>query len=132
MVFQRKSGICAESIKENSDLDGPLIGWEADGHHVQLVGTEQLDGAPTHKLRVEANGNTSFYFLDAESYLIVQVESSAAGISATSRMKDYREVGGLQFPFSVTIESAQGPMELIFDSIEVDVDVDETRFTMGG
>lgn len=122
----------AEAIMANSDLDGALIGWEEDGHDVSLVGTESMDGTETYKVRVDANGSVTFYYIDAESYLLVGAESSAGGVEATTRLGDYRDIGGLMFPFSIEIENPQFPMEMMFDSIEINGDIDEARFSMSG
>lgn len=121
-----------ELIVANSDLDGPLIGWKEDGHQIELVGHESVDGADAIKLQVTANGNVSHYYLDASSYLPIQIESSAGGQSTTARLSDYREVGGLLFPFTIDLETSMGPQALIFDSIEVDIDTDEVQFSIDG
>ena len=128
---QVADAMTAEIIIANSDLDGPLVGWKEDGHQIEVMGHESVDGTDTIKLQVTANGNISFYYLDASSYLPFQIESSTGGQSTKARLSDYREVGGLLFPFAIDIETGMGPQSLVFDSIEVNIDVDETEFSMG-
>lgn len=125
----------AKQLIEQADLDGPLIGWREAGHQVELEGRETVDGVETIKLRVTLNtGDVSYYYLDAEEYVPIrivavrQVQGQPAEL--TTILDEYREVGGLLFPFSIHIDTPAGTQSLAFERIEVNVPVDEGVFAM--
>lgn len=124
--------VTAATIIEQADMDGPLIGWREDGHEVELIGTETVEGQELVKLRLtQRNGSVSIYYLDTDRYLPRRIESEAAAGTSTTRFEDYRDIGGLTFPFSITIDTAVGLQALTFDEVEVNVPVDESVFSMG-
>lgn len=124
-----------QQMKEQADLDGPLIGWEEDGHTVELVGKSEVEGTETFELKVTLDtGEVSHYFLDAEYYLPIKVLSyrtvQGAETEITTNLGDYKEVSGLMVPFSIDVSTAMGPQSISFDTIEINVDMDDTIFSM--
>jgi hypothetical protein len=125
----------ARQLIEQADLDGPLIGWKEAGHRVELAGRETVDGVEAIKLAVTLNtGEVSYYYLDAEDYVPIRIvavrEIQGARTQLTTVLDEYREVGGLLFPFSIEVDSPVGIQALAFDRIEVNVPVDERVFSM--
>jgi hypothetical protein len=51
-----------------------------------------------------------------------------------SSFSDYKEVGGLMLPYSITqgIKGTDRHQAMTFDTIEVDIPIDDSRFTMPG
>lgn len=128
--------VTAASIIDQADLDGPLIGWKEAGTQIALAGTETVDGAETTKLEVTLKtGDVLDYYLD-ERYLpirVVALRTAQGGEGeTTTTLADYREVGGLMFPYRIQVETPMGPQTLTFESIEVNVPVDEALFSMSG
>ncbi|MFV1987109.1 MAG: outer membrane lipoprotein carrier protein LolA [Gemmatimonadota bacterium] len=119
---------------EQADIDGPLIGWKEDGHTIELAGTETVDGVEAYRLEVTLRtGAASTYFIDASSYLVIRVQADRDLTGPTTTdMSDYRDVSGLMMPFAVSSTSAQGDQSVVWQTIEVDVDLDESSFTMPG
>src|SRR5262245_31932716 len=39
-------------VEEQADIDGPLVGWKAKGHALELLGRERLAARDTWKLRL--------------------------------------------------------------------------------
>lgn len=124
--------VTAGAMAEQADLDGPLIGWEDDGHEIALAGTETVGEAEAYRLTVTfPSGESSSYFLDTTSHLLIRVESTRDGIGTTTAdLLDYRDVSGLMFPFSVKSVSPQGDQSVTWETIEVDVDVEDSLFRM--
>jgi len=126
----------AASIMDQADLDGPLIGWKEAGTQIALAGTETIDGAETTKLEVTLkSGDVLDYYLD-ERYLPIRVvalrgDQGGQG-EVTTTLADYRDVGGLMFPYRIEVQTPMGPQTLTFESIEVNVPVDEALFSMSG
>jgi hypothetical protein len=118
------------SLMEQADMDGPLIGWREDGHSIEVVGTEMVDGIEAIHLTVVVRGDTSQFYLDANTYLPIQIKTVTEGMNTTTIMSDYRNVDGLLFPFSVEIDTQMGAQALIFDEVQINVPVDDQIFSM--
>ena len=126
----------AQQIREQSDLDGPLIGWKEDGTSVEYEGMETVDGAEMSKLRVTTkDGLVTIFYLDGD-YLPVKLvavrQMQGVETQLTTSLGDYQEVDGLMFPFLIEIDTPMGVQQLTFDSIEVNMPVDESIFSMSG
>lgn len=124
-------------MKEQADLDGPLVGWEDEGHTLELIGTEDVDGTETFKVKVtHASGEVSHYYLDSEYYLPIKVTAvrsvQGAESEITTIIGDYKEVEGLMVPFSIEVTSPMGPQVISFETIEVNVSLDDGIFVMPG
>lgn len=121
----------AQLIIEQADLDGPLIGWREDGHQVRLLGREVLEGTEVLKLELtQKNGSVSYYYLDAARYVPLKIEGLSAGTQTGTRFRDYRSVGGLLFPYSITIDTPIGQQVLTFTTVQINVPVDDRVFSM--
>jgi len=87
------------------DLDGPLVDYAAKGSHVELDGTEKVEGRNTYKLKVtEKSGHTLHVWVDTETFLEAKIEGQPRTLDGTAHpvevyYQDYRTVDGLQFPF---------------------------------
>jgi hypothetical protein len=69
-----------ERAKGGGDVDGRLVGYEEDGHQVELVGVQDVEGTQTYKLKVTlASGNVEHYYLDSETFLPILSEYSFRG-----------------------------------------------------
>ncbi len=127
---QKADPATAATIIEQSDMDGPLIGWKEAGTTVELAGNEMIGTTDAIKLAVTLkNGEKSEYFLDASTYLPIRVVANAAGAATTTTLSDYRDVGGLLFPFTIDV-SSEIPITLTFDDVKINIDVDESVFAM--
>jgi outer membrane lipoprotein-sorting protein len=127
----------AKELADQADIDGPLVDYKAKGHQVELVGKEKLEGSDAFKLKVtKKDGDVDYYFLDAESYLPVRIEGKrtirGTEIEGEATIGDYKEVGGLLWPYSIQ-NGAKGRPEkqsLTFDKIEINPAIDDARFKM--
>lgn len=131
------SGDDLKALEDEADFDGPLFDYKEKGHQVELVGKEDVDGSPAYKLKVtKKNGDVEYHYLDAEQYLEVKVEGKqkvrGQEVEGVSKLGNYKEVGGLIFPFSIESmqKGAPGGMVITIDKIEVNPDVPASRFEM--
>ena len=134
---ERLTGEDLEEAIEQADFDGPLMDWKEKGNTVELVGTEAVEGAPAHKLKLtRKGGKVEYYYLDAETYLVVKREAKrvvrGTEIDGEAWMSDYKEVSGLMMPFTMSqgMKGADRRQSMTFDKIEVDVPLDDARFVM--
>lgn len=127
----------AKQAEEQADFDGPLMDWKAKGHALELVGKESVEGADAYKLKLtRKSGTVTFYYLDAETYLVVKLEGKrtmrGTEVEGESYLSDYKEVSGILVPFSMTsgIKGGEHRQTMTFDKIEVNVPIDDARFAM--
>ena len=98
----------AEELRRASmqtELDGPLVDYAAKGTHVELDGTEKVEGRDTYRIRVtEKTGHTFHVWIDAKTFLEAKIEGQPRRLDGTDHgveiyYRDYRTVDGLQIPF---------------------------------
>jgi outer membrane lipoprotein-sorting protein len=124
-----------KSITEEADMDGPLMDYKSKGHHVELVGKEDLDGKPVYRLKVTTkNGDVRSYLIDASTFLTTKwVGLRKIGdrdFPWESSLSDYREVQGLKYPFKIEQGSPGTDFKqtLTTEKIEINPPLDESRF----
>ena len=122
---------------DDADFDGPLVDYKSKGHVVELMGKEPVEGADAFKLKVtKKSGNVEYYFLDAETYLMVKTQSKikrrGTEMEGETTYSDYKDVDGLMQPFSMEIGAKEMPVKqkLTFSKIEMNVALDDTRFAV--
>jgi hypothetical protein len=122
---------------EQSDIGGPLVGWKAKGHKVELMGRESLDGRPVFKLAVTLkSGDVREMYIDVESSLHVRTESTrplrGRQIAMETSFGDYRPTDGVLFPHSVEVGAKGRPdrLRIVVDKVEVNPVLDDVRFRM--
>jgi hypothetical protein len=121
----------------DDDIDGPLMDYKAKGSTVAYLGTEDVDGTATYKLRLtEKSGDQLTYYIDTDSLMTVRVETKRIlrgheQITVTD-LGDYEQVAGVYFPF----ESESAPpgvtqkQTVSFSKGEANVAVDDALFQM--
>ncbi|MBT8204997.1 MAG: outer membrane lipoprotein-sorting protein [Eudoraea sp.] len=128
---------------ETNDFPDPFIDYKEKGYTVEFMGTEEIEGTETYKLKlvrepltIDGNEeqNVSFYFFDTENYVPLAVQSEirsgqAKGMTQEITFSDYQEVDGLYFPFAMTSGLKDGPSNpMSFESIELNPQVEEAVF----
>ena len=122
----------ADDVKISQDaLDAKddLLDYAAKGTTVEALGTEDVEGTECYKLKLTMkSGKEKTYFINTEDNTLVKIseKSTTNGQEqeAVTMLANYKDVNGLQFPFSVT--GPMGPIEI--DSIEINPVVDESIF----
>lgn len=121
----------AEMVKDQADIDGPLIDYKTKGSTVELVGLEDAAGKKAFHLRVSRKGlpPTELY-IDSTSYLDVKTVTNVPG-SGTMEIVfgDYRSVDGLTVPFSVkSLAAGMLLSDLKLDKVEFNVTLPADTF----
>ena len=127
----------AKNMKEQADIDGPLVDWQEKGHKVELMGLEETEGTEAYKIRVElANGDVRTHYLDSEYFITIKQEGKTMvqgnEMEFETILSDYKEVGGLMFPHSIESRAKGSPegQVITIEEIEVGVDLSDDLFTM--
>lgn len=135
---QKMSGSQATNLQEEADFDGPLMGWEEEGHEVTLMGKDTVDGTAAYRLDVKrANGRVQRYYLDAEYFLPIKItgtrEIQGAEVEYETDLGDYKQVGALMMAHSIESSPAGGSgggQSVRIDSVELNHTVPDSVFTM--
>jgi outer membrane lipoprotein-sorting protein len=124
-----------KDVALQADMDGPFVDYRSKGIEIELVGKDRVDDRDAWKLHVTLpNGEKRDVYLDAGSFLQIQTvmrrEVEGQEVEVTSRIGEYREVGGLLLPhsFEASAAGAPGKQVLHFDRIELNVPLDDGRF----
>jgi outer membrane lipoprotein-sorting protein len=131
------SGDEAKEIEEMGDFDGPWVDYKSKGNQVELLGKEKIEGTDAYKLKVSLkNGDVQTIYMDADSFLEIKEETKRTVRGSEqvieSSIGDYKEVGGIIFPFAVE-SGAKGSSEkqkLTVTKIELNVPADDSIFKM--
>lgn len=130
------------------DIAGPLINYSAKGHKAELIGKELLEDISCYKIKLTTSaGNDILYWIDAETYLLIQSSVKVKGsffghrgdktvnVSTPSEAdmltlySDYKAVGGILFPHTIISKMPGAPQgngtnTTTFDKMELNVSVD--------
>lgn len=120
-----------EMIKDQSDIDGPLIDYKAKGSTIELIGLETIDGKKQFHLRVSRKAlPVQDVYLDGTTYLESKVTTTIPGSGTMETVfGDYRQVEGMTMPFSIkTMAAGMMVAELKVEKIEINVKLDDSVF----
>ncbi|HEX8499614.1 MAG TPA: hypothetical protein VF659_03415 [Pyrinomonadaceae bacterium] len=124
-----------KGIVEDSDLDGPLVNYRAKGVKVEYVGTDEVEGTDTYKLKVTlASGDVRFYYMDTDYFVPIKIDTKRMVRGAEREYEtilgDYKEVNGWYLPFSVEsgVKGSPFRQKITYDKIEANVALDDARF----
>jgi len=124
-----------KGMPDETDQDGPLVDYKAKGSQIQLVAKEDLDGKAVYHLKItDKNGEARAYFLDASTFLTVKwtgirkIDNQLLPWECT--LSDYRDVGGLKFPFKIDQGSpdTEFRQSLTIDKVELNPKIEESHF----
>ncbi len=125
----------AEEIILQADLEGPFIDYKKKGHKIELLGKEDVEGTEAYKLKITYKNGTEVYsYLDAEYFLeirqVTRRRRRGREIEIVSNLGDYKKVGGVLLPHSMTVVTGPRVTSVTVDSVEWNVDLKDDFFTM--
>lgn len=124
----------ARELKEEADIDGPLVNYKEKGNTIELVGKEKLNGVDVYNLKITLKeGQVRNLYLNGRSFLEVREtgfwEQAGKRVDYVTVYKNYRPVQGVLFPF--LIEQKNGDEEnqsTYLRKIEVNVPIADSFF----
>jgi outer membrane lipoprotein-sorting protein len=124
-----------KGMKQMGDMDGDLYNWNDKGFKVSFEGEDEMEGTPVYKIRLEKeDGDVFTYYLDAENYVILKVDSKVmvqgAEVESSSFYSNFKPVEGMIMPFNIESRvNDQVQMQIVIDSFEVDAEIDDSMFS---
>ncbi len=107
----------------------PELSMEKLGYEMKLVGAEKVDGEKAYKLEIkDPQGNSRFDFFNANTGLKVKTVAQQQGMSMIMLYKDYKEVGGVKYPFQTITKMGPQEMPLTIKELLVNKGVDDAIF----
>ncbi len=138
---ETSSNIKSEA-KDNVEV---FLNYKDKGYTVELLETTTWEGTEVYKIKLtktpmlvdgKEEENTEIYYFDTENNVPIASEAvvksgPAKGATAQTVMTDYQEVNGLFLAHTI-IEKYNGQtgLEMIFNTVEFNTDVDESIFKM--
>ncbi|HXB22064.1 MAG TPA: hypothetical protein VNV88_11815, partial [Candidatus Solibacter sp.] len=132
------SGDELKPLQEEADTDGPLVDYKQKGHKVELVGKEKIGDADAYNLKVTLkNGDVRNIYLAADSFLAIKIigkiTQRGTEIVAEYTLGDYKDVSGIQVPFSIQVHAGGSEManaKITYEKVEFNVPVEDSVFKM--
>jgi hypothetical protein len=126
-----------KSLQEDSDIDGPLVDYKSKGHTAELLGHDSVEGTDCYKIKVTLkNGDIRIYFLDADSFLELKIESQNIVRGTTQYSEtyygDYEQVDGIYYPFEYEQgqKGSSSRAKFTVEKLEINVPLAESLFAM--
>ncbi len=125
-------------LVDESDIDGPLVDYQAKGNKVEYLGHDTVDGDDVYKLKVTLNnGDIVYYYLDPDTYLEIKLEKQQfirGSVRETEEaLGSYKQVAGVYYPYSIEASAKNDPSQhavITIEKIEVNVPIDDSEFKM--
>ncbi len=126
----------AKELQDQADL-WPLVDYKAKGNKVELLGKDKIEGTDAYQLKLtRPNGDVDTIYLDADSFLEIKEEGTrtirGSEQQSETSLSDYREIGGLMFPFAIesSIKGSAEKQKITLEKVELNVPVDDSVFKM--
>jgi outer membrane lipoprotein-sorting protein len=129
-----------EMVKQQADLDGPLVDYKTKGTTIVVEGVDTVEGKKVHKLKVTPKaGRPVTLYLDAETGLeaktVMEAPADAAGPGAPAAMlesvfSNYQTVGNLTMPHTIQQKANGQVLQINIDKIELSPATDDSLFAM--
>jgi len=124
-----------KAIVEAADFDEPLIHYQEKGNKVEALGTEEVEGSDTYKLKVTLkSGDTRYYYMDTDYFVPIKIETKrmirGAEQEFETSLGDYKEVQGWYLPhsFEANLKGSDDKQKITYEKIEANVAIDDRRF----
>ena len=125
-----------QELKEEADMDGPLVNYKEKGSTLELVGREKLNGTDVYNLKIILKeGQVRNLYLDAKTFLEAKETGSfqegGKKIDFVTLFKSYRPIQGVLFPFVVEQTTGDEEAQVTrLQKIEINVPITDSVFTM--
>jgi len=121
-----------EEMKYQAKLN-PFLDYAGNGVSLELKGIETIDDKDAYRIILTAsNGKKFTHYYEVETgYKIREIsdlDTPQGSFTQTIDMDEYKEVGGIKYPFKLTQKMGPRSIELLVESIKVNTDLDDSMF----
>jgi len=133
---QKLSEEQTNNLSEDADIDGALLDYQKKGHQVELMGTEEIEGTETHKLKLTMkSGNIRYIYLDSEYFLPIKITTKVKRgeqeYEVDTYQGDFQDVNGFIMPHSTEVKMGGNIVRtLTLEKVEINLDLDDSMFIM--
>jgi outer membrane lipoprotein-sorting protein len=127
----------SKALIEGADVDGQLVDYKEKGHKAEFIGHDSVEGTDCYKIKLTLkDGTVRYYYLDADSYLELKIETQrmirGAIQDTESYFGDYEQVNGIYFAFAFESgeKGSQNRAKMTVEKIEINVPLDDKRFEL--
>ena len=127
------SGVTADTIREQSSFEGPLVDYKNKPAVIELVGTEPLGGKTVYHLKLTtASKQVNHLYIDVATGLDVKLTTEAdARTKVDQEFSDYRDVEGIKVPFVIkTFLNGVEQSEIKVQTVQFNLPMDDSMFRM--
>lgn len=123
-------------LKQNSQIDSPLLDYKAKGTKIELAGTETEGTAKLHHLVITPkSGPAMHYYIDAatglESRIVVEAEDQGQTMKMEMRFSDFKTIDGRTMPFAIKqFVNGNQVGQVTFEKVEFNVPLEDAIFRM--
>lgn len=125
-----------KSMQEMTDVDGALVGYKEKGYTVEYVGTEDVDGTETLKIKVDkGNKKVEYCFFDPANYYQIKSiqteEVDGKQVESATVYSNFKTQDGLVMPFTMQqANPMMGNSTITMTAVTLNPTVDEKIFEM--
>jgi hypothetical protein len=138
-VVQVMSPATIQSLSQQMDIEGPLMGAAAHGASVRLEGLEQVEGRSTYKLTIQLpGGGERHVWLDAVTFLDLKIDGTrlfnGRALPTETWFSDYRKVDDVYIPFAIdtSINGVHSMEGMVLSRILLNVPLEDAEFELPG
>jgi len=123
------------TMLREADFDGAYYNMAAKGTKSEYIGAETIDGIQVNCVRLTfKDGHTKDYFFSADTGLLYKTkdQQSVMGMDVENEITfgNYKEVGGIKFPFKIVQNRAGTEIIVEFEEVEWNAEIDDSVFSM--
>ncbi|MBK8557440.1 MAG: hypothetical protein IPL65_17565 [Lewinellaceae bacterium] len=129
------TGDQVKSMKDMTDIDGSLVGYQEKGYTLEYIGTEDVEGIEALKVKVSKGDKTEYSFFDPETYYEIKkvdVEVVDGKITESATLySNFKTQDGITMPFTMQqIGGGMGNATISVNLMTFNPAVDESVFEM--
>jgi outer membrane lipoprotein-sorting protein len=119
-----------------ADYDGALYNYKEKGYEIEFIGTEELDDIEVYLLKLtRSNGDVITYYIDSENYVMLKTKSKMMIQEVETELEtifsNYKYTDEILNVYSIeTQRDGETIMQMIFDEVTYNVDIDDSIFDM--
>ncbi len=110
----------------------PWLYFGEEKYNATLKNIIPIDGKPAYKMEVVLGSETSYFYFDVDSKLLIKQENikevNGQKMTEITNLKSYKEVEGIKYPMVLQVKAGPQTMEMKITSIKANKGVKKSDF----